>query len=238
MHTAALELSAKGNFKIPLQFRFISIAYKAMGNVEAGAMLLKQRTELQQEQVKRLEDAAELKRQGDKHVHLKNFAAAVKRYEEAWALDDTDASIASNLSHVYVQMKEYEKALQAADECIRANPNWFKGYFRKGLVLLKMRKFQLSLQQFHTAMANTEDEIEKIEIQKLIMKVGDMNERQSSDEHKHWMGLLMALRQASWVGLERHNCKLFLIDLFRILEVGITNTKISSNSAWKQSTLF
>ena len=49
----------------------------------------------------------------------------------AIALDPTNQVFYSNRSVAFTAMQMYEKALEDADECIRLQPTWAKGYSRR-----------------------------------------------------------------------------------------------------------
>ena len=40
-----------------------------------------------------------------------------------------------------MSLKDYERALQDAESCIKLNPTWAKGYSRKGAALHAMKKY-------------------------------------------------------------------------------------------------
>ena len=49
--------------------------------------------------------------------------------------------IFSNLSSCYLRLKNYSKALEYAELCIKVKPEWTKGYYRKGMVFLEQKNY-------------------------------------------------------------------------------------------------
>ena len=54
------------------------------------------------------------KAEGNKALQAKNYAEAVKKYTEAIAFDATQHTYFSNRAAAYMQLKDYERALQDA----------------------------------------------------------------------------------------------------------------------------
>ena len=44
----------------------------------------------------------------------------------------------SNRCTAHIALEDYTKAMEDADECIRLQPNWAKGYLRRGSVFFRM----------------------------------------------------------------------------------------------------
>merc|ERR1719405_146162 len=52
-----------------------------------------------------------------------------------------------------MQLKDYERALQDAESCIKLNPTWAKGYSRKGAALHAMKKYDQADAAYHEGLA-------------------------------------------------------------------------------------
>ena len=63
--------------------------------------------------------------------HTQRIHAERAQLEAAVALDPTNQVFFSNRSVAYTAMQMYEKALEDADECVRLQPTWAKGYSRR-----------------------------------------------------------------------------------------------------------
>ena len=44
----------------------------------------------------------------------------------------------------YIALEQYEKAMEDADECVRLQPSWAKGYLRRGSVYFRMGQLEKS----------------------------------------------------------------------------------------------
>ena len=56
----------------------------------------------------------------------------------ALSLDEQSHVLYSNRCTAYLALEQYAKALEDADECVRLQPSWPKGYLRRGSVLFRM----------------------------------------------------------------------------------------------------
>merc|ERR1719491_1975531 len=60
-----------------------------------------------------------------------DYEKAVEDLAAAIVLDSSNQVFYSNRSVAYTAMQMYEKALDDADECVRLQPTWAKGYSRR-----------------------------------------------------------------------------------------------------------
>eukprot|EP00884_Botryococcus_braunii_P016910 jgi/Botrbrau1/3902/Bobra.0183s0123.1 len=75
------------------------------------------------------------KEKGNASFKAGQFEEAIDCYNRALAIDAENAILYSNRSAAYLQLKDYEKALRDAAVCLKLNPQWDKGHFRKGSAL-------------------------------------------------------------------------------------------------------
>ncbi|VAH95738.1 hypothetical protein VPH35_067648 [Triticum aestivum] len=83
---------------------------------------------------------AELKLLGAKAVERKDYAAALKFYSEAIKVDPEDATLYSNRSLCHLKSGEAHDALADAIACVNLQPDWAKGYYRKGAALMSLKE--------------------------------------------------------------------------------------------------
>jgi len=115
----------------------------------------------------KMSSAAEFKEKGNQALSAGRDKEAVEHYSSAIALDNTNHVFFSNRSAAYCKLQQYEKALEDANECIKLNPTWSKGYSRKASALEFMGRFNDAAdaykdglkvdpnnQQYKTAMEN------------------------------------------------------------------------------------
>ncbi|CAB3368010.1 Hypothetical predicted protein [Cloeon dipterum] len=94
----------------------------------------------------------ELKEQGNACVKEEKFEEAVLHYTHALAIDPKNFSLYSNRSLAFLKMKQFFLALQDANETIKLNPGWAKGYFRKAEVQFATFHFLDALQSYRQAL--------------------------------------------------------------------------------------
>lgn len=82
-----------------------------------------------------------MKERGNKALAEEKFSDAIAAYSEAIALDPTNHVLYSNRSAAHAKAGSYEAALKDAEETVRLNPKWPKGYSRKGSALVGMQNY-------------------------------------------------------------------------------------------------
>eukprot|EP00035_Acanthoeca_spectabilis_P020054 m.430932 g.430932 ORF g.430932 m.430932 type:complete len:337 (+) comp17231_c0_seq1:204-1214(+) len=88
--------------------------------------------------------ADEAKAKGNEFFKAAKFPDAIGQYSEAIKRNPDDTAftsrIYSNRSACYTKLLELPHALKDAEECIKLDPNWVKGYLRKANCLLGMKR--------------------------------------------------------------------------------------------------
>ena len=68
----------------------------------------------------------------------RDYAAAVDLLSRAISLDCSNHVFWSNRSAAYMALEKFGNALADADECVRLQPGWAKGYARRAAALLAL----------------------------------------------------------------------------------------------------
>jgi len=82
-----------------------------------------------------------LKGQGNDAFRANDFNQAAALYTLALTNDPTMHVAFANRSQCWLKMGQLEKALADAEECIKIEPKFVKGHFRKGLCLHAMKRY-------------------------------------------------------------------------------------------------
>lgn len=90
--------------------------------------------------------ASTLKDEGNKLFKEGKYAEACEKYTEALKHDPKNSVIYSNRSVTHTKLKNYEHALSDAQECIKLNPQWSKGYYRKTVALEGLARYDEVMQ--------------------------------------------------------------------------------------------
>lgn len=80
--------------------------------------------------------------QGNDEYRKGNYLKAAANYTKAIKEEPELAALYSNRSAALMQLSKLQKALADAEECIRLEPQWDKGYFRKGAVFEALGKLE------------------------------------------------------------------------------------------------
>merc|ERR1719421_2706340 len=72
------------------------------------------------------------------------YERAVKHLTVALSLDEKSHVLYSNRCTAYIALENYDKAMEDADECVRLQPSWAKGYLRRGSVYFRMGQLEKS----------------------------------------------------------------------------------------------
>lgn len=89
--------------------------------------------------------AEEHKANGNKALMAKNFSEAIQHYTNAINLDGSNHVYYSNRSAAYLSKNDAVNALEDANACIGLNPDFAKGYSRKGAALHALKRFNDSI---------------------------------------------------------------------------------------------
>ncbi|XP_053611887.1 uncharacterized protein LOC128676020 [Plodia interpunctella] len=76
----------------------------------------------------------ELKSKGNECVKDAKYIEAVLHYTQAIKLDPNNYVLYSNRSYAFLKLDQHYLALQDANETVRLQPQWAKGYFRRAEV--------------------------------------------------------------------------------------------------------
>ena len=131
--------------------------YFRMGQLEKSEVVLKEGLELDPgndalkkeleavmnaiaERMARQRESLEAKERAIEAFNEQNYKGAVDLLKKAIKLDPDNHIFYSNRAAAYMALEQYEKALADADECVRLQPTWAKGYSRRGAALFRMDK--------------------------------------------------------------------------------------------------
>ncbi|KAB5537876.1 hypothetical protein DKX38_015409 [Salix brachista] len=93
-----------------------------------------------------------LKDKGNEFFKAGNYLKAAALYTQAIKLDPSNPTLYSNRAAAFLQLVKLNKALVDAETTIKLNPQWEKGYFRKGCVLEGMERYDDALATFQIAL--------------------------------------------------------------------------------------
>jgi len=97
--------------------------------------------------------AAEFKAKGNAALQAKNFSEAIEHYTSAIRLDGANHVYFSNRSAAYLSKGDAHNALEDANACIGLNPEFAKGYSRKGAALHSLKRYNDSIAAFNDGLA-------------------------------------------------------------------------------------
>lgn len=97
--------------------------------------------------------AEEFKAKGNQALQAKKFAEAVGFYTKAINLDGANVVYYSNRSAAYLSMGDAQNALNDANSCIGLDPEFAKGYSRKGAALHALKRFNDSIAAYEKGLA-------------------------------------------------------------------------------------
>ncbi|KAG0497221.1 hypothetical protein HPP92_001912 [Vanilla planifolia] len=112
--------------------------------------------------------ASQLKDQGNAFFKAGNFLKAAALYTQAIKLDPSNSTLYSNRAAAFLQLMKLNKALSDAETAISLNPQWEKGYFRKGCVLEAMERYDDAVVALQEALVYNP---QSVEVSKKIKKL-------------------------------------------------------------------
>lgn len=99
------------------------------------------------------DQAAAFKAKGNEFFKAKDYATAVEWYSKAVDADPQNRVYYSNRSAAYAALRDYAKAAQDGELCVRCDPDWNKGYFRQATALQSLKRYQDALKVVNTGLA-------------------------------------------------------------------------------------
>ncbi|KAG8930890.1 Hsp90 cochaperone [Tulasnella sp. 417] len=140
-----------------------------------------------------MSDAATLKDQGNKAFAAKDFNKAIELFSQAIELDKANHVLYSNRSAAKAGLKDWAGALQDAEECVKINPKWAKGYARKGAALHGSRRYDDAIAAYEAGIA--------IEDSPALRKgLKEVNDAKESDDSADPGGLLKQFADPNLIG--------------------------------------
>jgi stress-induced-phosphoprotein 1 len=102
--------------------------------------------------------AEEAKAKGNKALQAGKTSEAIEHYTTAINLDGTNHVYFSNRSAAYLQQKNANAALDDAQACLGLNPNFSKGYSRKGAALHALKRYNDSIAAYKEGLEKFPDD--------------------------------------------------------------------------------
>ena len=80
------------------------------------------------------------------------FSQAIENYTYATEMDPKNHIFMTNRSLCYASMKNWPKSLRDADKAIALKNDWEKGWYRRGVALSNMEKYEEAMNAFQKCM--------------------------------------------------------------------------------------
>lgn len=117
-----------------------------------------------------MSESERFKLEGNQYFSSKNFERAIESFTKAIELSDVPNHVLySNRSACYASLKDFTNALNDAQECIKINDSWSKGYNRIGAAYLGLKNFDEAKKAYNKALeldpnnASAKEGLENIE---------------------------------------------------------------------------
>jgi len=175
----------------------IARAYRQLGDEVSFNKYQKAASKVAQANAMDVSKAQDIRMEGNKFFEKGDTEKAMEKYKEALKIDPTSEIICGNICTIHYKNNEMDEAEFYANECIRLNPTWPKGYFKKGMVLLKKGEYLDSMNCFIKGLELAPDDVE---MKKLYMKTSELcqNGAKLGGFNKRVMGILMEVQSRSW----------------------------------------
>lgn len=97
-------------------------------------------------QKKKLAEYERLK--GNEAMKSKDYSDAITAYSKSIEIFPDEAATYSNRAMAYINQKEYARAIDDANVCIKIDPEYIKGYYRRGKSYKALHKYDLAIRDF------------------------------------------------------------------------------------------
>ncbi|KAF3325223.1 stress-induced-phosphoprotein 1 [Carex littledalei] len=115
--------------------------------------------------------ASSLKDQGNELFKAGNYLKAAATYTQAIKLEPNNPTLYSNRAAAFLHLVKLNKALADAEMTVSLNPQWEKGYFRKGSVLEAMERYDDAISAFQEALKHNP---QNLEVSKKIKRLNQL----------------------------------------------------------------
>jgi stress-induced-phosphoprotein 1 len=122
-------------------------------------------------------DVNALKDQGNKAFSAKDYDKAIELFTAAIAIDPSNHVLFSNRSAAKAGKKQWATALEDAEQCIKLNQSWSKGYARKGAALHGAKRFDEAIEAYEAGLTLEDSPA----LRKGLQEVKDAKERDVSE---------------------------------------------------------
>jgi stress-induced-phosphoprotein 1 len=122
-------------------------------------------------------DVNALKDQGNKAFSAKDYDKAIELFTAAIAIDPSNHVLFSNRSAAKAGKKQWAMALEDAEQCIKLNQSWSKGYARKGAALHGAKRFDEAIEAYEAGLTLEDSPA----LRKGLQEVKDAKERDVSE---------------------------------------------------------
>lgn len=107
-------------------------------------------------------------------------------YTHAINLDEKNYTLYSNRSYAFLKVQQYYLALEDANETIKLNPNWPKGYFRRAEVEFATGHYMEACSSYKQALELKPDDLDLVEALNRTAK--EILKEKKNDETIPWLG--------------------------------------------------
>lgn len=130
------------------------------------------------------EKSAIAREEGNMLFKAGDFAGAVKSYTESIMRGPSDPRGYNNRAAAYTKLVAFPEALKDANEAIKTDPKFVKGYIRKSNVLFAMRDYTKAIEAIQEAEEHDEEHKHRSEIQQQVHKCQQALFSQRSGENE------------------------------------------------------
>jgi len=123
--------------------KMLKLAGPAMGMTEESVSAKSKEGKAEKAAKLKKEQQSNLKKQhGNNAFAAKKYPEAIKHYSEAISIYPENHILYCNRSTAYFETKQFDLALEDAQKCTELEQDFVKGHFRKGAILLELKKTQ------------------------------------------------------------------------------------------------
>uniref|UniRef100_A0A7S1TCA8 J domain-containing protein n=1 Tax=Compsopogon caeruleus TaxID=31354 RepID=A0A7S1TCA8_9RHOD len=128
-------------------------------------------------------EADRYKEEGNAAFAIQEYHRAVAAYSMAIELAPTRSTLFSNRSAAYTKLGLLDKAIRDADMCIALDPDWAKGYWRKGTAQLENQAYKEAIVTFETGLEHCPTDRNLVEGKRKAIKCASVVDAIVGDQH-------------------------------------------------------
>jgi len=181
--------------------QLLAKSYTSLGNSEEAKKYSENIEEIEKN-LKDVEASQKLREEGNELYKSGKIEEALAKYKEAFELNKNSEIICGNICAAYLKIENLDEAEYWVNKSLELKPHWQKGFYRKGLILMKKKEYYKAMEAFNECLVTAPNDTE---IKNMYTEVAKSCQQYGLNEEgypKNILEGLEKLQKNSWDPIE------------------------------------